>query len=98
MTEMRRSGSGTGVQLKPHLDKVTPDHGSTTGGQEIVLTGTGLEDIVRVRFGQEEATDVRSTGPTRVTCTLPPNDHGQCKVVAFNSEDMKSNERPFMYD
>jgi len=97
MTEMRRSMSGATVDLKPRLDKIDPPTCSPEGGEKVTITGTGLTTIKRVRFGDEEATDVRVVSAVKLTCITPANAHGPCKVYAINEVNDDSNKLTFTY-
>lgn len=96
MTEMRRSSSGTAVQVKPHLDSISPTTGSPEGGFDVTLYGTGLATVTNVVFCGEEATNVKPSS-TQVTCKAPANNHGQCQVHVVTRENQKSNNLPFKY-
>jgi hypothetical protein len=97
MTEMRRSASGSAVELKPHLDKIDPPAGAPDGDERVTLTGTGLANVQRVIFGTEEATDVKVVNATKVTCLTPPNAHGPIKVYAVDQLNTQSNKITFTY-
>jgi hypothetical protein len=96
MTEMRRSSSGTAVQLKPHLDSISPQSGPPEGGFTVTIAGTGLTGVRKVIFCGQEATDVKATA-TQVTCMAPANNHGACQVHVINNENKQSNKIPFDY-
>lgn len=101
MTDMRRSTSGTSVELKPHLDDkngIMPPSGPAAGGQPVTLHGTGLAKVRRIVFGGEEATQVRAMNATTVTCMTPSNKHGACKVYAINEDEVESNRVTFTYE
>ena len=98
MSEMRRSSSGSMVDVKAHLDSITPNKGPAGGGQQVILKGTGLGTIVRVLFGTEEATDVQVTNTTKLSCTTPSNSHGPCKVHGIADDDSKTNELTYTYE
>lgn len=97
MTEMRRSAGGAAATLAPHLDDIKPKVGKTAGDEQVTLTGTGLGNVRRVLFGEEEATAVQVVSPTEVRCKTPPNAHGPCQVVAIDSTNHRSNEITFTY-
>jgi subtilisin family serine protease len=67
--------------LAPTLTAINPNFGSTTGGDEVTLTGTSLTGATEVRFGESAAADVVVTSPSRITCTSPPGSAGIANVT-----------------
>jgi len=98
MSEMRRSSSGSMVDVKAHIDTINPNRGPAGGGQQVTLKGTGLGTIEQVLFGEEEATGVQVTNTTTVTCITPPNSHGPCKVFGIASDNSKTNTVTYTYE
>jgi len=97
MTEMRRSTSGAAVEIKPQLDRIEPAQGSSAGNERVTITGTGLANIRRIRFGNEEARDVKPMSPTKVTCLTPSYSPGQVKVFVIDEGHAESNKLTFTY-
>ena len=60
----------------PTVESVTPNSGPTTGGNTVVITGTGfsgLSDKSAVTFGGTDAASYRLDGPTQITAVAPPH-------------------------
>lgn len=58
------------ASAKPVVTSVTPNHGPASGFYEVVVRGTGLEDVSRLRFGRWD-TDVIARTATAVVVQLP---------------------------
>jgi hypothetical protein len=59
---------------RPVITAITPDSGSTAGGESVKISGTGLEDLAGVQVGTwlAPAKDFHVSSPTSVTLQLPP--------------------------
>jgi len=55
----------------PHVTRLSPASGPTSGGTRVTITGTGLEGATSVRFGAAGAA-VTADSSTRITATSPP--------------------------
>jgi hypothetical protein len=53
-----------------HLMPISPNHGATSGGTTVTITGTNLAGATAVHFGQKSATITANT-PTSVTVICP---------------------------
>lgn len=74
------------VQIAPFfLTAVEPNLGSAEGGTQVVITGAGFIDPVRVTFGNVVATDVEVRSDTRIRAVTPrsptPLDSGTTLTV-----------------
>jgi large repetitive protein len=55
----------------PLLTGISPSSGPTTGGNQVVISGTGLTGSTAVRFGFRPAPRFTVNGATRITATAP---------------------------
>lgn len=81
---------------KPVVQSVEPDEGSTTGGDMVVIKGTGFIDVVNVAFGANPATwCVKS--PTEIIAIAPPGEEGLTSVTVTNLTDSHTLPDCFTY-
>ena len=86
----------TGVEPL-QIQRLNPAEGDASGGYEVVIMGTGLGNVVTVKFGDEKATDV-SAEDSVVTCEAPVAYAPKpVKVTCLDKNGHKSNELSFMY-
>jgi Pro-kumamolisin, activation domain/IPT/TIG domain len=64
---------------RPVVSGLSPDYGSTAGGERVTITGSGFEsggvsDVAEVQVGAAQLASARFTvdSPTSITATLPP--------------------------
>jgi len=72
-----------GVELiagDPVVTDVNPNGGLTTGGTEVVITGTDLDGATKVTFGGTESTDFNVDSDTQITATAPAHAAGTVQV------------------
>lgn len=69
----------------PTFTSVTPATGLTTGGESVVIVGTGFNGST-VTFGGVAATDVVLTGSTTIDCTTPAGTAGAKDIVITNAD------------
>ena len=62
---------GFTYQVVLTITTVVPNTGPTSGGQEVVISGTLFSDPMQVWFGGGEATDVVVDSSTQLTCKTP---------------------------
>ncbi len=79
-------GSGTGVGIytyvaPPTVASVSPNAGSTTGGQSVTITGTNFTGASSVTFGGTAATDVVVVDGSTITATTPAHAAGVVDIV-----------------
>lgn len=65
----------------PSAASVTPNKGPTSGGTRVTITGTGFTAGVRVRFANEDATDVIVLNATTIEALTPAHAAGIVNVV-----------------
>jgi PKD repeat protein len=58
-------------KLLPTVTAVTPNHGPTTGGTSVVITGTGFTGASAVKFGFAGPATFHVDSPTQITATSP---------------------------
>ena len=64
----------------PTVSDVNPNGGLTTGGTEVVITGTGFTDADAVTFGGTAATIIGIDSDTQITVTAPAHAVGTVQV------------------
>ena len=67
----------------PTISAVSPNVGSTEGGQRVSLTGTNFVAGTGVRFGGTEATQVSMASATSITATAPAMSAGTVTVTVI---------------
>jgi IPT/TIG domain len=60
---------------------ITPVSGSTAGGDQVTITGTGLTGATPVTFRGVAATNVTVVSDTEITCTTPAGAAGNAPVL-----------------
>ena len=91
------SGTGTGLYTyaaPPTVLSVTPNSGSTAGGQAITITGTNFTGASSVTFGGTAATAVVVVNATTITATTPAHAIGVVDI-AVTSFGGTGTGRPF---
>jgi hypothetical protein len=70
------------------VDRVEPDQGIVTGGDQVVIHGSGFEPgktQLEVRFGRQRAEQVSIASGGKITVVTPPGDRGPVDVtLMFN--------------
>jgi hypothetical protein len=69
----------------PTLLSVTPETGSTTGGDTVTILGTGFESGATVTFGATAST-IESLDSTNLVVLTPPAAAGTVNVVLTNAD------------
>ncbi|MGW4327887.1 IPT/TIG domain-containing protein [Nocardia sp. NPDC004573] len=78
----------------PTITSVSPTTGPSSGGNSVVITGTGFSGPTTVRFGGT-ATTFTLDSPTQITAIAPPGT-GTVQVTVSNA-DGTSNGVPYTY-
>jgi hypothetical protein len=60
------------VQPAPAITAVTPAEGSVFGGDEVTITGSNLEGVSAVTFGEVPAASFSAVSETEITAVAPP--------------------------
>lgn len=80
------------------LLSLNPTKGKTVGNEQVVLTGTGFEDGMRVFFGFQEAPQVYVLSPKKATVYTPAGFPGPVDVEVLNPSGAKAGlEKAFLY-
>ena len=58
----------------PTITGISPSSGTTLGGTEVTITGTGFTGATGVKFGSKAATNVRVASAHKITATTPAGD------------------------
>lgn len=58
--------------LAPTITSVSPNHGPTTGGTSVTISGTNLDPVTRVKFGATNAAGIIITDSTTIVAVAPP--------------------------
>jgi hypothetical protein len=72
-----------GIELapgEPVVTDVNPNGGLTTGGIEVVITGTEFDGATKVTFGDAEASDFTVDSDTQITAIAPEHAAGTIQV------------------
>lgn len=89
-----------GASNSPVISAISPATGSTSGGNTITLTGTGLTSVTGVefgKFGDSSGTNVSvNSAGTSLTVTTPPAPSGNARVTV-TSGDTTENGPAFTY-
>lgn len=68
----------------PTVTEVKPNSGSTAGGTNVTIIGTGFTEGSNVFFDGKPASDVTYVSNTEITATTPPGSAGAVDVVVTN--------------
>lgn len=83
------TGGFTYAVAAPGVTVVTPAVGSESGGEEVIITGTGFVATPTVKFGGTSATSVTFLSSTQLACLTPA--HAQAVVdVAVTNPDTQA--------
>jgi len=80
------SGSLQGgfIYGSPTVSSISPNNGWTTGGTEVMITGTNFASGATVSFGGAAATNVVVANVTTITATTPAGSAGAVTVTVTN--------------
>lgn len=101
-------GFGTKKSRSLAVSSVTPPHGSSDGGTEVVILGQGFSSSrvsdLWCQFGLNLLTAANVTSDTLLTCVTPPNSGGGSSsrrentfVMVTNGYGVYSNPMPYVY-
>jgi len=71
----------TSLAALPTVTGVSPTSGSTDGGTNVSITGSGFTGATSVMFGSVAATDCLVLGDTSIGCTSPAGSAGEVDVT-----------------
>jgi hypothetical protein len=83
-TLMVRKDQWATLVATPEVDSVSPSGGSTAGGTQVTISGSGLIGSTGVTFGGTAATGFLVNGDSTVTCVAPAHAAGAVNVVVAN--------------
>ncbi len=90
-SETCQAGKCVPGQSTPTLDAVDPSKGSTVGGDEVTLSGSGFTAGAKVRFAEALATAVKvDPNGKSLTCTTPAHGSGLVDVAVENGDGGKT--------
>ncbi len=64
----------------PIISSVSPSSGSTTGGTQVTITGTGFSTVTHVKFGTTAASAYTVKSPTQISATAPAHAAGTVRI------------------
>jgi hypothetical protein len=70
----------------PTVTGVTPNSGSTAGGVQVTITGTGFTAVPTVTFGGSAGTGVAFINSTQIRATVPAHAAGAVAVIVSNPD------------
>ncbi|XP_045210443.2 fibrocystin-L-like isoform X2 [Mercenaria mercenaria] len=79
------------------LSSISPNEGSTGGGQTVVLSGTGFNSLAVVTICGQNCT-LKDTNSSQYMCRTPPNTAQTCDVSVSLSGIVKSLENSYSYN
>ena len=81
----------------PKITDVSPDHGPTSGGTKIIITGTGFLQGAKVIIGKRPAT-AEMKDDTTIEAVTPPNPPGVFDVAVINPDTQEAvKHKGFIY-
>lgn len=96
-TERDRIDDGLTYLSDFAVDAVTPESGSTDGGDEVTITGQGLDGVDRVSFGGVSAV-YEIVDDTELKITTPAGEPGAVDVVVSTPHDQVVVDNGFFYE
>ncbi|WP_395803667.1 IPT/TIG domain-containing protein [Archangium minus] len=73
-----------GFTFVPRATVTAVDPAQGPEGTEVTIQGTSFEKGAEVRFGGEDATDIKVLSPTAIRCKVPAHAHGAVDVEVQN--------------
>jgi hypothetical protein len=70
----------------PVITSITPNTGSTVGGDTVTITGDNFKSGLTVKFGGKEAESVIVKSYKEITVITPPHEAGKVDIIVFNSD------------
>jgi hypothetical protein len=74
------------VEDRPVVTMVSPDHGPTSGGTPVTISGSNFKAGATVTFGGAVASDVTVVSSSQITCTTPPHFPETVDVTVTNPD------------
>jgi RHS repeat-associated protein len=79
-------GSNNTSSNPPTVTSISPNTGSTNGGNSVTITGTGFSEGATVSFGGSSASNVSIVNSSYITATTPAHSAGTVNVVVTNPD------------
>ena len=70
----------------PTITSVSPSSGTSAGGQQVTIDGSGFETGATVEFGPSQATDVQFVSSSQLTVVTPAGPAGAVDVTETNPD------------
>ena len=77
-------------ELPPLIERISPEIGQISGGDEVTITGNYFQDGATVTIGGNPATEVTVDSETQITAKTPPGALGITDVVVTNPDEQSS--------
>jgi hypothetical protein len=71
------------------VTSITPGSGKISGGDVVIIRGTGFTEGATVSFGDQVAADVQVLNPTYLTAHSPKHDGGRVNIAVSNPDKQK---------
>ncbi|EED12724.1 conserved hypothetical protein [Talaromyces stipitatus ATCC 10500] len=81
----------------PVIDNATPNNGPPTGGNTVIITGSGFANATSVTFGSISATYFTRVSDTQIDAIVPPGSSSSTVSVHVNGPGGISNSIPYIY-
>ncbi len=81
----------------PTISAVSPTAGPTIGGDQVIITGTGLDGATGVTFGGVPGT-ITASSPTTVTATSPSHAAGAVDVTVTTPGGSDASRAAYIYE
>ncbi|EED17334.1 hansenula MRAKII killer toxin-resistant protein 1 precursor, putative [Talaromyces stipitatus ATCC 10500] len=81
----------------PVIDNATPNNGPPTGGNTVIITGSGFANATSVTFGSISATYFTKVSDTQIHAVVPPGSSSSTASVHVNGPGGISNSIPYIY-
>lgn len=84
----------------PQLFRIDPDHGTTTGGTRVTITGFSLTSTTRATFGQRDSPCAvyEKLGDTLAVCVTPEGSGQNHTICVINADETVCLRRAFHFD
>jgi MYXO-CTERM domain-containing protein len=89
-TATRQNGFTYVNAQQPAVSSLSPNSGSTAGGQTVVILGSGFESGATVRFGSRLAAGVVVESGSRLTAEVPSGNAGRVDVTVRNPSGLEA--------
>ena len=83
-------GIFTVIEPLPLIERISPEIGQISGGDEVTITGNYFQDGATVTIGGNPATEVTVDSETQITAQIPPGELGITDVVVTNPDEQSS--------